>query len=106
MHARAVLQTEWVRRGRCWLLLLGSLELVGECAGLAGQELGACGVARVDCMPVVDLQPHVPLAQGDVVGFECEPLLLGRRSSCPFVTYCRMSLTDMPVAARQATHMS
>ena len=61
------------RVGQC---LRAALELVGQRARLARQQLGAGLVARVDRMPVVDLQRDVPLAQRDVLGLERQPALL------------------------------
>src|SRR4051794_31302141 len=42
-----------VERGTGWLLLLGSLELVGECTCLHRQQVAARGVPGLDRLPVV-----------------------------------------------------
>src|SRR3954454_12379526 len=58
------------------LLRCGSLELVGEHAGFVTHQLGTGAVARLDRLPVVDLQSDVPLAQRDVLSLQDKPVLL------------------------------
>src|SRR3954447_5027673 len=59
-----------------WLRVAGLLEVVGQRAGLAREQLGPCVVAGGGRVPVVDLQRDVPLAERDVLRLQGEPALL------------------------------
>src|SRR3954453_15079556 len=62
------------------LLPLGLLEFVRKRAGLTRQQLDTGVIARLNRVPVVDLEPHVPLPKSDVLGLAAQSSrLLGKQ---------------------------
>src|SRR4051794_37440092 len=84
------------------LLPAGSLELVGQAAGLTGEQLGAGVVASGHGLPVVDLQRDVPPSEDQLLGLRREPTLLRGEQRDLLAGSSRTELTVRHVLAHVA----